>query len=601
MDVTTRLFPQETLTGSVRTFIEHEYTSSLFVYMKQRWSIAAATGCGHDSRVVAGPAARDLVLDVAKRLFAISQTSRGPLGKGVWVGNSSNGVRSNCSSTIFEKCAALREDQGERNDPVLRVALQLLAAQERSHGDAGLLAAQIAGCIIIDAHERDLSPQALRVGLEWALTQCASFLERCRGNSPLRKDIPLSDRDSLLSLIQSSLTTKHVSIAWNPCTSESEHIAKVLLKGFLASLNVDRQGQLTSGLKLVMSQGCPILSSEALPGQILLDIPLPPTTWNLLQQSQEGGGGDVILFNTSLMLNGDVEEVGFSVETEAIESSAWTIRDAEVDFLTKLADRLSHIPKAKVRYIISQKLIHPWLRMHLLDKGIVAIERISAVHLAAVQELTGAHIFASAMSIVKTKNTIDPGLLGTLSRAEAWRSGTGKRLLRLYGNPQKGKKISTALLCAPDEPAVDELRHVANRSIVMLKAFLRKPFLLAGAGATEFALAADLRQSCTHTAPSRAHKIGAEIFARALESSVQALQPMPVSTGAITGLDVLENLSLHPFSGWNPKEEKSIDPWSCGIVDSGPAKICAFQLAIQTATVLFGLGSIVHEQLPEEV
>ncbi|GBG30263.1 Peptide deformylase 1B, chloroplastic [Hondaea fermentalgiana] len=372
--------------------------------------------------------------------------------------------------------------------------------------------------------------------------------------------------------------------------------------------------RISSGLKLVVNPGEPVLASRALRSELVLDIPLAPAIWNRLAQYQRehsSSAGHVILFSTSLLLSGDEVDVGFALTTESYESSAaanqrsteWTARDAETKLLAKLADRIVNIPGAEVRYVFSQRLIHPWLRMHLLERGIIAVERVSATHLAAVQELTGAHVFRSAAVLAAGSSALDVTHLGNVGAVEVLRSGSGKRLLRVQAG-SRGARVASVVLCAPDEAAADELRVVAQRAIVMLKAFVHNPFALLGAGATELALATRLRQVWAKEAPTAAHASSADILASALESVVRALQPAPVSSGGLTGFDVLDELmdcknnASKVARGWDPLLERCINPQT--VLDSGPAKAHALQVGVQTAIVLFGIGSIIIEDMSSD-
>ena len=69
------------------------------------------------------------------------------------------------------------------------------------------------------------------------------------------------------------------------------------------------------------------------------------------------------------------------------------------------------------------------------------------------------------------------------------------RYIHLIPHSSTRPEISTLILCAPDEPGLDELKLLCNAVLQSLKQLLYQPFLVPGAGCFETIMAASLLEN----------------------------------------------------------------------------------------------------------
>ncbi len=127
---------------------------------------------------------------------------------------------------------------------------------------------------------------------------------------------------------------------------------------------------------------------DALPHSVVLDTPLP----SHVRPGFKCGPCSVALFDVSLRLEqdgiGDVE-VGACALGQA---PGWSPAAVERERLTALAGTLV---ERGVGILACQRVVHPWLKSELADRGVLVLERLSLNYVGAVQAVTGAVVLSA--------------------------------------------------------------------------------------------------------------------------------------------------------------------------------------------------------------
>ena len=153
-----------------------------------------------------------------------------------------------------------------------------------------------------------------------------------------------------------------------------------------------------------------------------------------------------------------------------------------------------------VTMLACQKVVHPHLKSLCISRGILPLERLSALHFRAVHLAAGGGVLSG----------VEPGLVNmeVLGRLGALEERVVGRRVCLFLSPSTTPAtatdpaapaaaaggIATIMLSAPTLAQQAELAQLLPRVLKILTGMLRAPAVCAGAGATELALAVEIRR-----------------------------------------------------------------------------------------------------------
>jgi chaperonin GroEL (HSP60 family) len=265
---------------------------------------------------------------------------------------------------------------------------------------------------------------------------------------------------------------------------------------------------------------------------------------------------------------------------------------------------------------------------------VLAVERVSALHLAAVQTLTGARVLSGLPASPAPELELRAAA-GVLQRVSLLRVAGGRPFLRLAGPLESsGPRLCTLVLCGRDQLALAETQLACEQVLKLLRAFAQEPVVLAGRGAAEMAMARAVRAQSARWAADQQRRAlerrqlqseserehehqhehsngemgedgtwarqlcaALELLADSLEGLAAALQPLSGRVGALSARDVLEALrAAPPPAGWDPVRECA-QPAGLGpadVLDSCPAKLSALSIATEAANVLLRIKGVVR-------
>jgi len=246
--------------------------------------------------------------------------------------------------------------------------------------------------------------------------------------------------------------------------------------------------------------------------------------------------------------------------------------------------------------VLCQKTIHPQVRLKLLRSHVLALERLSIRHVAAVRELTGCPV----LSDVHAPPTAYA--VGHLTGIEEV-TIAGKRFIHLSN---MGRPCHTLLLVADAREALEAAEAAARRALRMLGPLLTTtPTALAGAGAFECCLVRHLRQKADTLAAEFPHPplraqiaLALKSFAKGMMLPVRALVASGAAADIPEAIDRLEAANegaglSGKCTGWDPKVgdvmRVSGPNGPPAVADSAVSKAAAIRSAVETALLLLRL------------
>ena len=371
--------------------------------------------------------------------------------------------------------------------------------------------------------------------------------------SPVVVRLHWSETSSALKLIKGMLKSKPLIGRHSSSGVGLDLLGTIFLQAFLSSLH-----EMHPNVRFVTIVGSSLSSSELFKSSILLDLPMISPGLKTAK-SQDTTAVAVVLFDTSLEI--PPPETGISV----VHRDGPVVAGVDLE-MPALARLLAFFLSAKVGLVASQKLVHPWLRRQLELAGVFVVSRLSALHMNAVQSLTGATIISNPISHGGAGHDAIPlSAFGATSiPRKIVRSG---KLYVVLGAPQNDQDIvqltrrlastktslldvtarnllaselcdgirsrrvpvATLVLTGPDRHVAAEVKAVLEGAVSVLAKALKEPFLLRGAGTWERAAAAEVRRRATKYRESqsrggtcdemRCFLSGVDIFADCLESA----------------------------------------------------------------------------------
>eukprot|EP00898_Chlorokybus_atmophyticus_P000133 jgi/Chlat1/111/Chrsp1S03087 len=430
-------------------------------------------------------------------------------------------------------------------------------AQHGTYGDGGLLALALASQLVNAALQQCATP-ALRLvfveGVTSALHCCAldkrsASSQACncgsaQGNtaSPppaVRLRLQWSDLPCILALVRGVVAAKQVC---GLTSLEVDKLCIMLVRAFIASVPDKHDGNHLADGPCVRIQevlGQQPTRSQLVVG-VVLDTPLSHEVvpFAVMASVPTTSGLNIAVFNVALDVQHPEQAShasdGSGVIPEGIivdfsnEAERFSFIKAQMVKLKQLAAALKALD---VHVVASQKVIHPALQAHFLLLGILPLERLSARHILPVARCTGAQVISNLSPDADL--SVSLGRVGGIRVEEIGH----KRylLLTTCDGHAAAAPVSTLLLCARNDIAMQETMAVCESALKVLHLAVESPWAVEGGGCTEALLAKHIKSKHAETASAQCYsewptrhrhalRTGMKAVATALESISQAIQ-----------------------------------------------------------------------------
>jgi len=508
-----------------------------------------------DSERTRGRAAQESNVSAGKAVAEAVRTTLGPRGMDkMLVDSTGTVVVTNDGATIL--------DEMDIDHPAAQMLVEVADAQEAAVGDGTTTAAVLVGELLSRAEdllEDDIHPTVITGGYATAARLAAAAID----------DQVLDDADAPLTAVaESSMTGKGTG---DVTARELASLVVTAVDDVATPAGVD-----ADAVHVQPRSGAASSATELIDGIVFED--------ELVHDGMPTRVDDatVAVLETKLeVTQGDIDAEYAITSADGLTAAL----EAEEAELRGYADTLAD---AGVDVLVCRKKIDDRVAGYLADAGILAFESVSSSDADDVAQVTGA-------SRLGTLSDLDPDDLGRAAAVRVDHDGDDDDddIVSVHGGD--ASEAVTLLVRGSTAHVVDELERAVNDAVDAVVA-ARSTGVVPGAGATEVAISAHLRQAAASVE-------GREQLA--IEAFADAVDAIPRTLAENTGVDPIDTLvdlrATHDSEGRagviaSGRTASVEDPLAAGIVDPAAVKREAVDSAAEAATMLLRIDDVISAE-----
>ncbi|CAD5112040.1 DgyrCDS1288 [Dimorphilus gyrociliatus] len=329
--------------------------------------------------------------------------------------------------------------------PEIRVLTSILNGYCNTYKEgghfAGILSIQlIKSCLQL---RKEIHPKLICDVLELLNVECSSYLksEICK----TKRKLDLTSISHFKNVINSILLTKPL------VKSYADRLSTILLEAFIKTLD-DSQN-------LIFATERGLLKDS----RLLNGLYIRYHGCNKFEGSLDG---KIVIFNESM--SGD----DFSQNFQTLKLIKTSDKDTNFPMLNKMLLFVAHLKEMDIKALFCQKVIHPFVKRRLIEKGIFFVERIGIEMTNSLSKLTGAKLISSFETSYLEEEDFG---IGSISFEEI----NHKFYLTIKCTKSS---IHTFLLITNDDDEEDEILTLLKNGDFCLRTLLQVPFVLCGGG-----------------------------------------------------------------------------------------------------------------------
>ncbi len=443
-----------------------------------------------------GKSAQKNNIAAAKAVADAVKTTLGPKGMDkMLVDSVGDIVITNDGVTILEEM--------DVQHPAAKMLVEVAKTQDNEVGDGTTTAVVIAGALLREAEgllDQNIHPTVIIRGYRLAREKALEKLEE------IAKPISLKDRETLKKIASTSITGKSAEVA-------KDKLAEIAVDAVLSVVE-EEDGKFVvdlDNIKIEKKEGASVDNTELIKG-IVLD------------KEKVHAGMPSVVRNAKIALLDAAIEVK-ETETDAqIRITDPTQLQAFIEQEEKMIrDMVEKIAETGANVVFTQKGIDDLAQHYLAKKGILAARRLKKSDMEALARATGARIVTSIDDLTKD----DLGYAGIVEEKKI--AGDDMIFVRECKDP----KAVTILVRGGTEHVVEEMYRAMEDAVKSLASALESGKVVVGGGATEEALAKELRKY--------AEKVGGR-EQLAINKFADALEEIPRTLAENAGLDPIDIL-----------------------------------------------------------
>ncbi|XP_032231953.1 McKusick-Kaufman/Bardet-Biedl syndromes putative chaperonin isoform X2 [Nematostella vectensis] len=424
------------------------------------------------------------VLDALAVFGKLCKSSYGPTGRLKFLQTALGG-----HVTVTSSCATILHHLISSCHPIVHLVMLAVKGHLDVYGDGGLATCILTTRLIETSIKLAIPRQLVVEVYAYALGIMTSYM--VSEKHPWKMKLDVSDMKSMMCLLRSVLHTKPAS-----CLTERDlnHMCTTLLKAFLHSLpsmsDAISHPLSPSPVQFLRCEGSAVIDSRVVDGVLLQAPSVLQPHHQLIQQPVK-----VALYNISMAT--DTEEWFSDVTTTTVDVSDSGLNTG---ILKQMIDVAMVLVSAGVGLVACQKCIHPTLKRFLKDRKVYVFDRLSVMHINAVQRLTGATLLSTFTT------DIPEHWYGQLDSIE-YTVIANKSYLHLIPT-QPMTSVCTVILCSPDESSLEELLSTCQSAMSVLAQVVAYPWVVPGAGCMDTHLAGFLRTKALREKEEAAKNLG---------------------------------------------------------------------------------------------
>lgn len=442
--------------------------------------------------------------------------------------------------------------------PGAKFIIDLAKTQDQEVGDGTTTVVVLAGELLKNAEDlvdMDIHPSIIVEGYRLALDKTMELL------NDVAIDFDISDRESLLKIASTSLSSKIVS-------GESDIIREIIVDASLAVFDNDKVD--VDDIVVIKKQGESLSETQLIHG-IVLDKEVVHSDMPKLMKDSK-----ILLLNAALETKKTEFDSKLSINSH---EQVQKFLDREDSALKELANK---IIATGANSVFCQKGIDDKVQAILAKSGVIAVRRVKKSDMTRLSRTTGA-------PIVSNLNDLSEQDLGTAGRVEQQKIADDD-LVFVTDTPNSN--AVTIMIRGGTEFVLDEYERSIHDGLCVVRNILEDKKMVPGGGAPELYVANELRKFKLDK--SSKLQLAIEAFAKSIEIIPRVL----AENAGLDPIEIIGELNTKysqrkNYFGVDPDKAKIKDMKRAGVMEPLRVKTQAISSAAEAATILLRIDDVV--------
>lgn len=502
-----------------------------------------------------GKSAQKNNIAAAKAVADAIRTTLGPKGMDkMLVDSIGDIVITNDGVTILEEM--------DVQHPAAKMLVEVAKTQDNEVGDGTTTAVVIAGSLLKEAEallDQNIHPTVIVHGYRLARDKAIEVLES------IAENVDLKDKKTLMKIAATSITGKSAEVA-------KDKLSEIAVNAVLSVVEEKDNKYVIDldNIKIEKKEGATVDNSELIKG-IVLD-----------KEKVHAGMPSIVRDAKIALLDAAIEVK--ETETDAQiritdPSQLQAFIEQEEKMIKEMVDKIA---ATGANVVFTQKGIDDLAQHFLAKHGILAARRLKKSDMEALARATGARIVTS----IDDLSSDDLGYAGIVEEVKI----AGDEMI--FVRECKDPKAVTILVRGGTEHVVEEMYRAMEDAVKSLASALESNKVVVGGGATEEAVAKELRKY--------AEKVGGR-EQLAINAFANALEEIPRTLAENAGMDPIDTLvelrSKHEEGkksyGVDVFENKITDMKERGILEPLKTKMQAIASASEAAEMILRIDDVI--------
>jgi len=494
-------------------------------------------------------------ITAAKLVADLVKSSLGPRGLDKMLVDSLGDVTiTNDGATILKEI--------DVQHPAAKMMIEIAKTIDNEVGDGTTSSVVFGGALLAKAEEllkKDVHSSVIVEGYQAASEKTLEIL------AEIAKKIQPDDRESLIKVAKTSMQSKLVS-------EDSDFLSKLVVDAVL-KITVKKENIHSvdlDNIKAEKKSGGSIQDAQLITG-IVLDKEIVHSGMPSKIQ-----GAKIALLNTAL----EVEKTEMSAEIRISDPTQMQMfLEEENRMLKSMVDKIHDVG---VNVLLCQKGIDDIAQHYLAKNGILAVRRVKESDMTKLGKATGGRVTASIDDL--TEKDLGHADIVQQKKVESdkWVFIEGCR------NPQS----VTLLMRGGSQRVVDEVDRSIHDALMVVKDVIEKPAIVAGGGAPEAFVAAQLKEWADSFD-------GREQLA--IKKYAEALEIIPLTIAENAGMDPIDTIANlrakqsqgRKWTGIDARNTKIADMLAIDVVEPVVVKEQIIISATETANMILRIDDVI--------
>ncbi len=502
-----------------------------------------------------GKSAQKNNIAAAKAVADAVRTTLGPKGMDkMLVDSIGDIVITNDGVTILEEM--------DVQHPAAKMLVEVAKTQDNEVGDGTTTAVVIAGSLLKEAEsllDQNIHPTVIVHGYRLARDKAMEILE------DIADKIDLKDKKTLSKIAATSITGKSAEVA-------KDKLAEIAVDAVLSVVE-EKNGKYSidlDNIKIEKKEGATVDNTELIKGIVLDKEKVHPGMPSLVRNAK------IALLDAAIEVKETETDAQIRI-TDPTQLQAFI--EQEEKMIKEMVDKIA---ATGANVVFTQKGIDDLAQHFLAKRGILAARRLKKSDMEALARATGARIVTS----IDDLSSDDLGYAGIVEEVKI----AGDEMI--FVRECKDPKAVTILVRGGTEHVVEEMYRAMEDAVKSLASALESGKVVVGGGATEEAVAKELRKY--------AEKVGGR-EQLAINAFANALEEIPRTLAENAGMDPIDILvelrSKHEEGkksyGVDVFENKVADMKERGVLEPMKTKMQAIASASEAAEMILRIDDVI--------